>query len=335
MWSAEASRFALVATPSLAYNNLTFDHNSYLAFSHLSEVVVVGSSALRCDASEAVQIRATIGAAAGERERESASSHVASLRWVATPRADLLVATTPSSIEMLSIEKNEIECKMSFPLTEKPVSPMRQRHARGATMIRSDGSCLILVGTSTGVVHVFLVDDSNAVSVHSSLQSPCGAIRDLATCSQRSYRWACADDVGSVVVYDNLDQVSVFAGTGVPCTAVAMREEGVVVAAMANGTLRVYSLLDMACVAEINAHAREITAMHLHPRVAMYATVSEDSYIRVWSIESPEHIKLVHSAHVPHAMLTGVQFCKTGKGYVIAATAYDSSELRVLALQST
>lgn len=102
-------------------------------------------------------------------------------------------------------------------------------------------------------------------------------------------------------------------------------------------------------VAELQAHTRCVTALAIDGKGSELATVSEDSYLHVWSLEPVGHageaksgdgdaaddraLTLGYSALVADALLTGVQFVAAapgaGKNADLAVTAYDVDAVSV------
>lgn len=104
-----------------------------------------------------------------------------------------------------------------------------------------------------------------------------------------------------------------------------------VVAAFADGHVRVYAVGDGALVSEASAHGRCITALTLHPTENMFATVGEDTLVNVWTLPDPEEkgpaLELVASRRRPDMQLSGVAFSRMGSNLV--ASAYDWPALHV------
>jgi len=88
------------------------------------------------------------------------------------------------------------------------------------------------------------------------------------------------------------DRVALFAGIGVPCTGAAFLPDprsdsstpDYIVAAYTSGHIRLLSLVTNSIVAEIAAHSRSITALAVHPELPYAVSVSEDSWVRAWSL---------------------------------------------------
>jgi WD40 repeat protein len=117
------------------------------------------------------------------------------------------------------------------------------------------------------------------------------------------------DDTGTVIQWQlpDMHPRSLFEGKGYPCTAVACspRAGGIAICGFACGHVRIFGA-SMACthpalpshslpgpqhmpvhmpaLVEVAAHARPVTALALHPGLATFATVGEDSVLNVWSL---------------------------------------------------
>ena len=146
--------------------------------------------------------------------------------------------------------------------------------------------------------------------------------------------WACSDDAGTVVVFGRSSSSSshsrawcrcaLLAACGSPCTGVAFHPTcAALIASFASGHVRVFSLDSHSVSVEICAHARPITALHVHPVLPLAVTTSEDAWIRCWSlVASPpvsnpqpqQHptsitVRQAFAASLPSpAMWTGAQF---------------------------
>ncbi|KAH8057745.1 helicase [Aureococcus anophagefferens] len=117
--------------------------------------------------------------------------------------------------------------------------------------------------------------------------------------------------------------------------------------AFASGHVRVYDLASSyGKLAELQAHTRCVTALAVDDKGLELATVSEDSFLHVWSLEPRDgaggdeakadgadpSLALTYSHQVTDAVLTGVQFVApapgAGKAPDVAVTAYDVDALK-------
>jgi len=151
---------------------------------------------------------------------------------------------------------------------------------------------------------------------------------------------------------------------GDPCTALELLGSDLAVAGFASGHVRLYEIASQfAKVAELQAHTRCVTGLAIDEEGLELATVSEDSYLHVWSLEAENggdaaaadgggeakggeakapgddrSLALNYSAYVADALLTGVQFVAAAPGAFrgnaakttdLAVTAYDVDALSV------
>ena len=150
---------------------------------------------------------------------------------------------------------------------------------------------------------------------------------------QASKSLIAADDAGNLSVFscqpgtDTVTKAWDCKGSGSPVTSIASGH-GCIVTADVTGKLRVYSLEKRGLTVEICAHARIVNAVAVHPRLPMVVSVSEDTYLSVWSLPTaaqPAVRNLLMFSPAP-ALLTGVTF--SGKnGEAIVCTIYDSKSL--------
>ena len=127
-----------------------------------------------------------------------------------------------------------------------------------------------------------------------------------------------------------------------PCTGLALVGAAACCGAFASGHVRVYDLASSyGKLAELQAHTRCVTALAVDDKGLELATVSEDSFLHVWSLEPRDgaggdeakadgadpSLALTYSHQVTDAVLTGVQFVApapgAGKAPDVAVTAYD------------
>jgi len=85
-------------------------------------------------------------------------------------------------------------------------------------------------------------------------------------------------------------------------------------------------------VAEISAHSRNIGSIAFHPRLPVFASVGEDTFLHVWSLPDAEakgtaEVELMFSSRADDALLCGVAFSEDGDKMV--ASAYDEPALLV------
>jgi hypothetical protein len=246
---------------------------------------------------------------------------VMSATWVdAGPvLGDVLVVCTAASVELFA-RRSLIPFHVLAPLEEFPVAPYSRAFARGAaSVLLSDGTPVLYVGTCTGVVHSFSLAPTVSSSSSSAApapivtstakhQTPLAAITCIASTPDRrpivcaglehecvGATWICADDAGAIAVYGDQCQqqllqhtrVALFAACGSPCVAVAFHPScPAIIAAFGTGHVRVFSLDSHSVAVEICAHARPVIALHVHPSLPLAVTASEDGWLRCWSLAS-------------------------------------------------
>ena len=107
-------------------------------------------------------------------------------------------------------------------------------------------------------------------------------------------------------------------------------------AGYSTGHIRVFDVGTKALVVQINAHARWIHALEVHPVDPSYfASVSEDCNVGVWRLPDLEsaRVRQVAMHHAPDALLCGVAFCGSEKRDHVAVTAYDVQYVQAWALE--
>eukprot|EP00657_Telonema_sp_P-1_P008421 TRINITY_DN29565_c0_g1_i1.p1 TRINITY_DN29565_c0_g1~~TRINITY_DN29565_c0_g1_i1.p1 ORF type:complete len:151 (+),score=41.00 TRINITY_DN29565_c0_g1_i1:95-547(+) len=95
------------------------------------------------------------------------------------------------------------------------------------------------------------------------------------------------------------------------------------------GCIRVLNRETGIVVVEIGGHSRVINALDVHPTKDMFVTVSEDTYVNVWSLPSEtnhQEIGLLLNAQIDSQQLCGVQFCCADQSSIMVS-AYDSTQL--------
>lgn len=149
----------------------------------------------------------------------------------------------------------------------------------------------ILVGTSWGdiIVEKLLGAAESSESYHPkpSLLGHKAAVTFIQSDDKYIYS---ADDTGVIIQWDKQGDplVKHNDAKGFPCTSLVLLKN-IVIASYASGYLRIYgngnnNRDDRALQAEIGAHARCITALHVHPVLPIFASVGEDCVVNVWSL---------------------------------------------------
>ena len=225
-----------------------------------------------------------------------------------------------------------------------------------------DGRAQVLVGTSTGDVMVFEFDGESFrktehdVSIEPGRRVP---VADVATevdsrrgtfppdCALRVEEQCAAvsaNDSGVIVAWDvftsdRLERSFAIQRPG-PIVSLAIRN-GVAAAAESGGAVCFVSLQTKRVFCELQAHARFLSAMAMHPARDVVATVAEDGTIAVWGLPTElsgdgldhDAAAIVRrnptprfAARWPDGALTGVAFCGDGDD-ALAVCAYDETDV--------
>lgn len=149
-----------------------------------------------------------------------------------------------------------------------------------------------------------------------------------------------ADDAGLINVFaanSPVDFTKLFdAQVKSPVASVAARGDQVI-AAEVRGVINFISLSTQRVYCELQAHGRYLSAMDLHPRRDVFATVAEDSTLGVWTLPKEgggsgsgiaAEVRSIFSTSWEDGMLTGVTFCGD-RGDSLAVCAHDEMELCV------
>ena len=196
------------------------------------------------------------------------------------------------------------------------------------------GQPFLVVGNSHGKV-LMLHHKRSRIGVEEQL----GSHRNAITCLDASPIYlVSADEFGSIKVHEIATRqvVMSYASAGACCTTVLIRGE-VVSAGFVNGVIRVYHLRADTIRVEINAHARAISSMDIHPFENLVVSGGEDCYLNVWEIEENKQasplsscrVNLVQSVHLEDSVITGCAFAKGGS-HAIAVASYDSKTISIL-----
>ena len=151
-----------------------------------------------------------------------------------------------------------------------------------------------------------------------------------------------ADDAGLINVFaanSPLDFAKLFdVQAKSPVASVAARGDQVI-AAEVRGVVSFISLSTQRVYCELQVHGRFLSAMDVHPRRDVFATVAEDSTLGVWTLPKEgsgesnggiavEQVRSIFATNWADGMLTGVTFCGD-RGDSLAVCAHDEMELCV------
>lgn len=331
----------LPLSPSLFWNNLAAAPSSQqqqVAFGHISAVCVSQTAAASGGGggqSSCKKIESSFSA--------DAAAVVTGVAWVDLGASfggasAALVVCSSCGVELYAAaEQSGFVLRHARAFSETPANPFARCEPCGVCFV--PGMCAVLVGSCLGVVHVFTLCGCGGggwkvASDTACVQTALGSVTCMAAAPAPlavagcdvAATWAVADDSGAVAVYgDDTSRgtVALFPYCNSPCTGLAFMPGGaaVLASAFATGHVRLFSLDSHSMLCEIAAHSRAITSLCVHPTLPLVATVSEDSWLRVWhfpvtSISRPQkqqqpvevRVALLHSAFRKHTLWVGAQF---------------------------
>lgn len=201
------------------------------------------------------------------------------------------------------------------------------------TSVAGDGSGRVYVGRSSGDLLALTIEGGRlagpgervalgTVGVWCVAAGPGGAL--AAGCENGTVHVAEVRD-GSAVV------VASVSTSKHPITAICLCG-GTVVAGNSVGRLFFVDASTGALLAEAAAHTRTVTALAAHDGGERVASVSEDTWVNVWSLPRGTvdgNLSVLLSRRIESCLLTGVAFCGED-GEALAFTAYDSGTIRVV-----
>jgi len=182
----------------------------------------------------------------------------------------------------------------------------------------------IFLGRQNGDV---IVLNHNFLQPRSLLNGHVVAIQSLAISGRKL---ASSDLNGSVVVWDtdNLRQSFKFdSKQGYPCLCLHWLGSKLI-AGFGDGKIRIYDATSGCLETEILAHKRCINGLKFHGN--KFATVSDDSFVNVFTIECKTNqnvIKCVYSSSIKDRLLVG---CCWLTDRWICVTSYDSKDLHLI-----
>jgi len=241
----------------------------------------------------------------------------------------IVVVATSKAIEFYSEDSSK--CILSHPIPDTEAQSYGEKYACGISPVTtSKGQQYIVVGTSGSKLFVFSVQRS-LVSFDRTLEHKEGSVCVLASQEKigdsRCDVFLSAHSNGSVILWNTADWCSSTAciGQNIPATSAAMWGDFELVG-FADGHIVILS--NGVKKAEVGGHAKAITAMAAHPEKALLATVSEDTYVTVWSLPVSGEVSVNTTTSVANSVLCGVQFCGK-KRNELAVSFYDGDILCV------
>jgi len=209
---------------------------------------------------------------------------------------------------------------------------------RGITCV--DGR-FICVGSSTGKVFV-ITPHKGSFQLYKTRSDHDVAITSLASasfdCADGEVNFASADDSGSILCYNFneklMNNVSQTSSDGIPCTSVKVASNNIIIGSFMTGYINIFNSIDGILLTRINAHARIITSIDVSNNLTSdggvhVISVSEDSFVRVWKVYTPEKnikVEQVWSEALKDAQPCGVRFCDD-EGTSFVTSCYDTKEV--------
>ncbi|EDV20827.1 uncharacterized protein TRIADDRAFT_50926 [Trichoplax adhaerens] len=203
--------------------------------------------------------------------------------------------------------------------------------ARGITSIKSDN--LVCVGTSSGSILIFSVDDNGKVlniQLKETLSGHDVPITDLI--SGESDTLASADELGNIAIWKTSDKsiskVTLIKGQNYPCSSIRLWDK-YIIGGYGSGHIRIYEANTGNLEIEIAAHARWVNAIDVAFEANLLLSASEDTYVRVWSlglVDNKLKVEMKFSESVTDVQLQGCKFTSP-EGLTFALTGYDFSEI--------
>jgi hypothetical protein len=308
------------ASPLLSNLSICVDPSEafiYYAVAHRTEVNLIVSS---IDGTNVVHKQI-----ANKESYVQYSKCAVQVRLVPVSKKIILVLTSRTSIQMFDAETT----KTIFyqPIAETTKADKTETFGRGICGVIDQ---FIIVGSHSGDLWLFAVPEKGTnVLLISTLKD----MHHDAVCALESDgdRVVSTDTFGTIVVWrfnkdKSLTKLRTFTGTGSPCTCVAIWK-GFVVGGYSTGHLRVFNIADDYMVAEVTAHARCVTSLHVAKNTGRLLSGSEDTFIRVWQLseESPE-VKHLDSLCYEDQQIQGACFVDND-GRAFGCTSYDNIAL--------
>ncbi|XP_071957771.1 WD repeat-containing protein 54-like [Antedon mediterranea] len=187
----------------------------------------------------------------------------------------------------------------------------------------------IAVGASSGIILIFSIP-SRGTNV--ALQEmPTGhncMVLDLA--SEGSTLGSC-DDSGTIILWQSGQRFKTtlrINGSGMACTSLCLSGNSVI-GGFGSGHIRIFNSTTGNMQTEICAHTKWINAIDIAPESNLLLTSSEDSFVRLWSLqEDSKNVKVNNefSESVTDLQICGAKFLNQS-GTSFAVTGYDSCEV--------
>jgi len=304
------------ASASLLPNNLTTS-GAYISYIHRSECHLVENK----PAILALEKTDTTKCLYNEKDPLS------QIRYLKLAMGEVLVAITLGGLVHI-YEENGQKLLHFHKLQKSQVAlSAHDAHLKG---IAADNNANVFIGSGSGEILVFNIT-AKKMALTKKLEGHQHAVQDL---NATDGHMVSGDEFGSVVFWsykeDDFKKLHEIKGDGNPVTTIAIGH-GYAVVGFSTGHIRIYSLDKHQLKVEITAHTRTINTIDMHPTQPMFATVSEDTFLSVWSLPTPKssQVRKLHLQSVSSGLLTGVRFNVRDPNQLLV-TCYDSRFLMYL-----
>lgn len=311
------------ASASYLFNNLSFS-GTHFAYVHQNEVYVTLDVTTLKKGSNNTKITA------------KENSQVTQAKWINSNKAsasikNVLVITTQSHFQVYDQDCSKALFTYTLlPATFDNIPPGKIKYCRGIASVLIQNKTYLLIGTSAGSILVFefIQGKSKECCVYTqTLKAHSFPVCDISSDPATS-QWASSDSNGNVMLWNEFESKASMSGGGFPCASVAINKHSLI-CAYGNGIVSVHDSTTGNKTADVAAHSRFIHAIDFHPTLNVFATVSEDTKLHLWEINTANStVMMLRSTVVKDSLLCGVQFC--GEGFSnVAVSAYDVSHVLV------
>uniref|UniRef100_A0AC34QTC0 Uncharacterized protein n=1 Tax=Panagrolaimus sp. JU765 TaxID=591449 RepID=A0AC34QTC0_9BILA len=199
--------------------------------------------------------------------------------------------------------------------------------SRGITCVDNN----ILVGMDNGEIMFFACNGESTISIKKPLVEHKAPIISMATCIYDNITVS-ADVEGVVNVWGrSLKQVTKKISTA-QCISVINILRKHALCGTYRGQILMFNVLTGELMAEVTAHAREITSISVAPESAYMLTGSHDGNICIWKLHArkPEAfgVDFRHCEKVSNKLITSAQFAN-GRGNCFIASFFDCNKLNI------
>ncbi|GLG99719.1 WD repeat-containing protein 54 [Gryllus bimaculatus] len=247
---------------------------------------------------------------------------VTQVKWFCVQGTQILAITSTLGLHVYDDEGRK--CLFTHSCSDSHGST--DSFARGLALVNGERLC---VGNSSGSIRIFKIPSDVSDYLHlEKLSSHNKAITDIA-CNESQDIMVSADDSGCLLLWnvkDTIECITTITGRGFPCTSIQMWKS-LILAAYGSGHIRMFDFKTSRLLTEVAAHARWITGIDLAPGRGLLLSVSEDSFAKIWTIDSEEKLILhKYTAAVENKMLVGGKFLNS-YGTEFCVSAYDANDV--------